>query len=259
MIRTVCVWLAACCVAGCTRVLPAVAPFADLQIEPQLAVLTWNVDSGEGEVARLHADLRDGRLTGGRRPAQYVLLLQEAAHTSPDSLHAYFAAARVVDGVERGNLILSTLPLLDTRTIELPRGRQRRVAAVAGIRVANVSLTLVNVHLENRASWWRGALPGDRIRAQQMEALVAELPPGPAILGGDLNIWLGTREQAYRAAADRFPDALDRESAYTFHERLALDHLMFDLPEGWRVARTVVRERYRSDHHPVMAAISSSL
>lgn len=224
---------------------------------PDLAIVTWNVHGDAGNVSALVADLRAGALTGGAPPRDVVLILQEASpRTCIAGLHCSFAAARRVRGVERGNAIVSSLPFATTETIELPRERQRRVAAAATIRIAGVDLLLVNVHLENRASWWKGALPGDRARARQMEALLQRLPTeGPAILGGDLNIWLGTSEQAYQAAAAAFPDAPDEQPLLTFKERLALDHLFYRIPDGWKAVRYRAPHRYGSDHYPVVGIV----
>lgn len=201
-------------------------------------------------------DLRSGALTGGHSPDDFVLLLQEVSPRSLTGwLHVFFGAVRSTPGRERGNAILSTLPLAGTRVIPLPRERQPRSAVVAKIQVDGVDLLLVNVHLENRASWWRGALPGDRIRARQMAALLVQLPDGPGVLGGDLNVWFGARERAYQAAAARFPDALGSQPDPTFRERLALDHLFFRLPGGWQAIRHIEARRYGSDHHPVVGVL----
>jgi len=169
----------------------------------------------------------------------------------------FFAPARLDDGVERGNAILSSLPLSNTRSIELPKERQRRVAAVATIRLAGVELQIVNVHLENRSSWWTGGLPGDGARARQMDALLPQLPAGPGILGGDFNVWLGTEERAYEAAAASFPDALNRKPPWTFRERLALDHLFYRLPAGWQAFHARAPHRYGSDHFPLVGLLVS--
>ncbi len=193
------------------------------------------------------------------RPRDFALLLQEASpRTRVDGLHWFFAPAREVRGVERGNAILSSLPFLDTRVIELPRERQRRVAAMVRVHVAGHDLTLVNVHLENRASWWRGALPGDRARARQMQALLKQIPEGPAILGGDLNVWFGADEEAYQAAAAAFPDARAASPPVpTFRERLALDHLFYRLPPDRTALQGRAPHRYGSDHFPVVGVIVS--
>jgi endonuclease/exonuclease/phosphatase family metal-dependent hydrolase len=187
-----------------------------------------------------------------------LLLLQEASpRNRVADLHWFFAPARRVDGIERGNAILSSLPLRDARMIELPRERQRRVAAVANVTLEGVEIAVVNVHLENRASWWKGGLRGDVARARQMDALLAQLPPGPGLLGGDLNTWLGPNERAHRAAVARFPDLADSAPLLTFRERLSLDHLLFRLPQGWTAYRARATHRYGSDHYPVIGVVSA--
>ncbi len=242
--------MSACVRAPTRHVAPALSEI------PDLAIVTWNVHGDAGDVNALVADLRAGRLTGGAPPRNFVLMLQEASPRNRIAgLAWFFALARTVRGIERGNAIISSWPLLTTRSIELPRERQRRVAAVATIRVAGVDLLLVNVHLENRASWWKGGLPGDRARARQMEALLKQLPPGPAILGGDLNIWLGTNERAYQAAAAAFPDAEGAQPLMSFKDRLALDHLFYRLPPGWKAVRSLAPRRYGSDHYPVVGVV----
>ena len=237
---------------------PPHQPVPRLGRAPDLAVVTWNLHGDAGDIRAFASDLRAGGLTGGLPPRDVVLLLQEAsARSRVEGFEWFFAAARRVRGVDRGNAILSSLPVLEARIIELPRERQRRVAAVAKVRLAGTDLTVVNVHLENRASWWKGALPGDRARARQMEALLAQLPPGPTILGGDLNIWLGTREQAYQAAAAAFPDGGGEKLPLTFRDRLTLDHVFYRLPTGWKALRYRAPQRYGSDHYPVVCILAS--
>jgi len=220
--------------------------------------VTWNLHGGAGNLTALLSDLRAGRLTRNAPPREYVLMLQEASSRNRiDGLEWFFAPARRIGGVERGNAILSTLPLAGAKTIELPRERQRRVAAIATIKVAGVDFVLVNVHLENRASWWKGGLPGDRARARQMESLLGEVPSGPGVLGGDLNVWLGTQERAYQAAAGSFPDAPGAQPSLTFKDRLALDHLFYRLPHGWKAVREVASGRYGSDHFPLVGIVAT--
>ena len=109
--------------------------------------------------------------------------------------------------------------------------------------------------MENRLAWWR-ALFSDAARGEQASALLRELPAGDGILGGDLNTWLGPNEPAWRAMLRRFPDTPRDPPQPTFHDRLVLDHLFFDLPAGWRVSRRVINNAYGSDHHPVIAVLS---
>jgi endonuclease/exonuclease/phosphatase family metal-dependent hydrolase len=228
-----------------------------------LAVITWNMDAGRGDLSRLASDLASGRLTGAP-PIDYVLLLQEAVSgvgvdasqlAQVRNLQAFIVPIYEVDGRLRGNAIVSTRPLADTRGIPLPQERQPRMAAFAAITVANESLHVVSTHFENRLSWLRGGVFSDTARGRQAEALLRALPEGPGILGGDLNTLLGPAEPAWRLFAMRFPDTPKDQAAATFRERLVLDHLFFDLPDGWTAQRRVVEDRYGSDHHPVVGIV----
>jgi len=121
------------------------------------------------------------------------------------------------------------------------------------VGVGSERLFVVSTHLENRLGWFRG-LFGDRARARQAAALLQALPSGHGIVGGDFNTMLGRNEPAWRAMLERFPDTPDRPEP-TFRDRLVLDHLFFDLPDGWGVTRQVITDQYGSDHHPVLADI----
>jgi endonuclease/exonuclease/phosphatase family metal-dependent hydrolase len=220
--------------------------------------------AGAGDLPRLLADFADGRLTGAR-PSDYVVLLQEAiaggrydpAVTARDRQLsiAYEPVGRRERGVT-GNAILSTLALAETRAIELPRERQRRAALAATITVAGERLFVANAHLENRVSLWRGLLFSDGARGRQAQALIAALPAGHGIAGGDLNTWLGPQEPAWKAFAARFGDTPGGRREPTVRDRLVLDHLFFDVPDGWRVERRVVQDSYGSDHRPVIGIVT---
>jgi len=43
----------------------------------------------------------------------------------------------------------------------------------------------------------------------------------------------------------------------TVRDRLVLDHLFFDLPDGWRFDRWSLRDYYGSDHRPVVGVVSA--
>jgi endonuclease/exonuclease/phosphatase family metal-dependent hydrolase len=240
--------------------------------------VSWNLHGGRGDLPRLLDDLASGVLTG--TPAHdYVVLLQEAVvRLKPDPATARsvrlqadletLAAARglavfhvpIFAGRSdaRGTAILSTLPLRDTRAIDLPRERQHRVASAAIIDVLGRQLFVASAHFENRLNLFDGGPFADHARGRQAEALVAALPPDlPGIVGGDLNTMLGASEPALRILHERFTDTPSARLPPTFHKRLVLDHLFVDLPEGWRAARRVVAERYGSDHHPVVGTITA--
>lgn len=114
---------------------------------------------------------------------------------------------------------------------------------------------MANVHLENRLPWWE-VLFSDVARGRQTRALLQALPAHEhGVLGGDLNTWFGPGEPAWQEMVRRFPDTRFDRLQPTFANRLVLDHLLFDLPDGWTVSRRVVQESYGSDHHPVVAAV----
>jgi endonuclease/exonuclease/phosphatase family metal-dependent hydrolase len=228
-----------------------------------LAVLTWNLHEGRGDLPRLVSDLAEGRITGSS-PADYALLIQEAVPGRPSDpatiararqLSIAFEPVRSTGAGTTGLAMLSTQPLTSTRVIALPRTRQPRMALAATILVSGIDLFLVNAHFENRVSLWRGLVFGDSARGRQAAALLAQLPEGPGIAGGDLNTSLGPGEPALRALRVRFPDTPDGTSEPTFRSRLVLDHLFFDVPDGWRIERRVLADSYGSDHHPVLGII----
>ena len=228
-----------------------------------MAVVTWNMNAGRGDLPRLVDDLAAGRLTG--MPVQdYVILLQESIEGSEHDVTAFGRARRlssfyiplwVSDRGVSGNAILSTRPLHETHAIELPRERRVRRAAIAMVDVADTRVFAVSVHLENRTAWLTGALLSDAARGRQAQALLQSLPDGPGIVGGDLNTWLGPEEPAWRLLLDRFDDTPSEALTPTFRDRLVLDHLFFGLPDRWEAASEVVPERYGSDHHPVLGVI----
>ena len=223
--------------------------------------MTWNTNSGSGDLPRLVAEL-EARRFAGQTPDAYVLLLQESAErdlraiTEPRGWTSAFVAVRAGGAHIRGNAIVSSRRLHDPRALPLARERQPRAAVVASIELGGRRLFVASVHLENRASWWKGGLLGDTARLHQVEGLLRALPEDdPGILGGDFNTWLGPAEPAWRALISRFDAMPEWPRAPTFGDRLALDHILLDLPEGWRATRSVLPDDYGSDHHPVMAVV----
>ncbi len=192
-----------------------------------LVVATWNVHVGGGEVDRLLEWIRAQPALAGQAYG-VVLLLQEAFRAGPDvpappegmdmpkgirrrgavkdvvelartlDLHAAYVPSMrdgsltAADARDRGNAILSTEPLSDVRAIELPLGRQRRVAVGATVTPAGVSaLRVITLHLDTRGR-----------RVEQARALSAYLADAatagaPTIVGGDLNTLMGRRDRAY--------------------------------------------------------------
>jgi endonuclease/exonuclease/phosphatase family metal-dependent hydrolase len=271
-----------------------------------LVVVTWNTNVGGGDIAGLVDDLRAGRFTDGAPVDHFVLLLQEVYRAgvdlprhpgaaTPRRITGFRSGAERVDIVEtarllglelyyvpsmangraawselpedRGNAILSTLPLRDLTAIELPYEGQRRVAAAATVSGTSAAgepweLRVVSVHLDNRSRLQRLLQSLGSGRARQARALVKALgAEGAAVLGGDLNTWSASfLEGAVAVLHEHFPVRHNRLTEPTFSAarglaELRLDHLMFRLPSAASAETRRLGDRRGSDHHPLIGHI----
>jgi endonuclease/exonuclease/phosphatase family metal-dependent hydrolase len=159
---------------------------------------------------------------------------------------------------DRGNAILSTMPLTDYEAIELPLERQRRVAVEAAVRVAapsgrTMSVRVASVHLTNTVAHhlWVFSEAG---RWRQARALARTIENGPILLGGDFNTWFGSWDAAYREMARHAdtPVRADDRSTFLF---LRLDHFFQRLPPGWDFTFRRAENRYGSDHYPLVGEL----
>jgi len=265
----------------------------------RLTIVSWNTHVGGGDVRSLVEDLRAGRLTDGRPVSAFVLLLQEVFRQSPrvpSRVPQGARTARRVRGTtaedrdvestaralglalfyvpsmrnggpgdaaeDRGNAILSTLPLENYTAIELPLERQRRVVPAATVdarapdgRILKVRVT--SVHLTNMVAH-HGWLLSEAGRVRQARALARTLDERPIVLGGDFNTWFGAWDGAYREIARRAQAPADRDRRPTFLF-LRLDHFFYRLPEGWRFAFHRADSRYGSDHYPLVGELDFGL
>lgn len=275
-----------------------------------IAIVAWNVHVGGGDGRRLIADLRDGRLTGGQPPEHFVILLQEAHRAGaavPRTIPGWAAAAGAirnapptggradvqalafVEGLhlfyvpsmrnggpgqgapeDRGNAILSTLPLKELTAVELPYERQRRVAVFATVEGRSGTdqpwqLRVVSAHLDNRAAFSRIHRSFGAAQSNQARGLLRALEDEtPTVLGGDLNTWYRERDAgAVRLLQARFASLVDPPRDGTadlplFLPDLKLDHLFFGLPETWSAHYQVIDDRYGSDHKPLVGWVTMS-
>jgi endonuclease/exonuclease/phosphatase family metal-dependent hydrolase len=258
-----------------------------------IAVVSWNVNVGAGNLSEFVADLRAGEWSDGRRVEHFVLLLQEALRTGdavPARGPSQAGARRLlrspprVDIVsfaresglsllyvpsmrnglgahdpaeDRGNAILSTLPLLSPGAVELPFARQRRVAAVAMLSGDNEPLAVASVHLDHFVGanrlWVFGAAGA---RGRQARAIAEVLPPrGPVVVGGDFNTWLGTGEPALREMA-RITGRPAQAREGTYATGAVLDYLFFRTPPSWGATHARAGHTYGSDHYPLVGWIN---
>jgi endonuclease/exonuclease/phosphatase family metal-dependent hydrolase len=151
-----------------------------------LAIVSWNVHEGGGDVDELIRRLRGGEFTAGTAVDHFVLLLQEAArresgipvrvprgYPAPrriasgpgrqtgdirrlaDEGYAVLYAPSMSNGAhegiaeDRGSAIVSTLPLHEPRLIELPLEHQRRVVVSAAVEPRSAGGTSFRVELVN--------------------------------------------------------------------------------------------------------------
>jgi endonuclease/exonuclease/phosphatase family metal-dependent hydrolase len=167
----------------------------------------------------------------------------------------------LVSDEDRGNAILSTLPLSELTAFELPFERQRRVAVGATVTGADVrgnewKLRVVSAHLDNMAGFKRLWIASELGRVRQTRGLLQQLDDdAPLVLGGDFNTWFGFADQAFREAAHAFPETRVSDRRATFRGLLRLDHLFFRLPEGWSAQFERADDNYGSDHYPLVATI----
>jgi len=277
-----------CAGVGGAAMHPAqVAPSLSIGIE-ELTFASWNVHVGSGDIRAFVKDLTAGRHTDGRQVGHYVLLLQEAVRTQgvPPLSGTASGAARIraragvtpidivqiarelglslvyvpsmrngasadVPAEDRGNAILSTLPLTEPVAVELPGERQRRVLIIAKagpVSVAAVHLDALGGVNRLRVFWtpW--------MRDRQVRSAASSLPEGALVVGADLNTWHGRDELSARFLAGMFRDTpltIDREG---FGLRV-LDYMFFRGGTGRRAHYRQLENRYGSDHRPLVGWI----
>ncbi len=171
---------------------------------------------------------------------------------------------------DRGNAILSDLPLGDALAFELPMVLQRRVPIVVTLPLSRGPLHVVSAHLDPRGPpgyAWLGVAG----RATQTEYLLQQLPGDLVVLAADLNLGRGRRERSWRLLHEAgfvggVPATTPRWR-HTFHAlpRLVLDYVLVrDRLQA--VAHAAVerldehaRDRgptvFGSDHHPLVARV----
>lgn len=285
---------------------PALAPADDTSADAGagvLVVLSWNVWAGRGRLREVIERARQGGwATAGASPgAPLVVLVQEASRADSsvpersngrtgrepiaghprddvvETAHALGLNLRYAPSMrngtgrsDRGNAILSTLPLEDARGWELPLVLQRRVALAATLTAGRHRLLVVSAHLDPRGPPGRRWL-GAAGRALQAHHLLPALEPDPVVLGADLNLARGRSERAWRLieeAGFRFGvPPTEPAWRHTFHAfpRLVLDYILIRDRAGAVVGARIhrldedPRDRgstvFGSDHHPLLARL----
>ncbi|HEY7480924.1 MAG TPA: endonuclease/exonuclease/phosphatase family protein [Gemmatimonadales bacterium] len=266
-----------------------------------VAVLSWNVWIGRGRLLELVGRFTAGELgVPGELPL--VLLIQEAFRRDrsiPERSNGFAARdlgspgrpredivevsrrlgwnLRYVPSMrnggersDRGNAILTPLPLGPAIATELPFALQRRVAVGARLTLAGHPICLVSAHLDPRGPIgykWLGAAA----RTRQAAHLLAELGDPTVLLGADLNLGRGRAEGAWRLLMEQGfqfgVPPIPPTWRHTYHRlpRLVIDYLLVRDRVGairsFSVHRIDEDPRDRgpavfgSDHHPLLARI----
>jgi endonuclease/exonuclease/phosphatase family metal-dependent hydrolase len=251
-----------------------------------LVVVSWNMHVGRGSLDSLLEYLKATVKELGQSRVATVLMLQEVYREGtdvPESPRFRNASAGSIrprigdpditqiarahglsaiyvpsmrngsgarDRQDRGNAILSTEPLRTPVAIELPFGKQRRVAVAA--TVADVQF--ISTHVD----------PG-RDRVAQAQALAqVDLPSiAGTVVAGDLNSVEGTNDGTYKALAGRYAVEAcggNRTHAWPWRMELLfggwvgrLDHVFTTLPDGrWSKRCATIPHFFGSDHRPVV-------
>jgi endonuclease/exonuclease/phosphatase family metal-dependent hydrolase len=256
-----------------------------------MRILSWNVHVGGGRLEALLPRLLD---EAARNGMGLTVLLQETFRSGDAVPESYPATARIPRAIrprrpamdvrdiaasfglsvayvpsmrngpatsmtereDRGNAILSTEPLTDVHALELPFGKQRRVALSALVPSrrgdGTRSVRVVSAHLDtNGARVAQAAALGERL---------TRLSGAPLIIGGDLNSRGGTGDEAVLAIARRVPMA-SCGTGRTHRWPLRLDVLvpigrldfMFASTEVGDC--TTLLDAYDSDHLPLLMTI----
>jgi endonuclease/exonuclease/phosphatase family metal-dependent hydrolase len=269
-----------------------------------LIVLSWNLWIGRGKLSTVVRRIRNGDYAAlGADPSLPLIVMVQEAYRSDATVPALeggrvgrvlVAGLREQEDIvetaralglnlryapsmrngptssDRGNALLSTLPLHNARAIELPLVLQRRVAVTASVSMAGTQLRLISAHLDPRGvpgHRWLGAAG----RAQQARHLLEQVKDDTAVLGADLNLGRGRYEPAWRLLeASGFGFGVPPTVPawrHTFHAlpRLVLDYILVRDRSGVVVAARVHRldehpedrgaRVFGSDHHPLLARI----
>ncbi len=289
-----------------------------------MRILSWNVNVGAGRLETLLPRLLDEAAADG---VGLTILLQETFRAGDAVPDVYPAALDVPKAIrprrptmdvrdiatkfglsvayvpsmrngpatalsereDRGNAILSTEPLLDVRALELPFGKQRRVAVTAlvaprghGITVGPVLSAFAPATADRRSSPPASGRWSDRPvsrsirvvsthfdtngdRAAQAAALSERLTSftdAPLFVGGDLNSRGGADDDAVLALASRIPMAscgTGRTNRWPLRLDVLipigrLDYIFAGVGDLVRGCETL-RDAYKSDHLPLLMTL----
>lgn len=161
---------------------------------------------------------------------------------------------------DKGNAILSTLPLTAPIALDLPFEAGRKVAVAATVRApGGERVRVVSAHLDVASTLVRTLQSGNQTRTRQAEGLVDGLDKaerdGPlnavTVIGGDFNTW-SSSETALKRLRRAFPHSPEWDGLGTWRVLdLPVDHILFRRGPFANVTLHGYRrldEHYGSDH-----------
>lgn len=211
---------------------------------PPDAPVPWRVGAVERPVGA-----RD--LVDVARACGLALAYVPSARNGPESDGAY--------GEDKGNAILSSLPLRDVVAVELPFEAGRKVAVGAEILQTGGGepIVAVSVHLDVASTLARTLKTGNRTRVRQVAGLLEALElhgwsAGASVVGGDFNTW-SSRDAALKLMLRTFPDS-PPITGETSRGPFPADHLFFKADDGRSFSLVpssyrTVHTAHGSDHH----------
>ena len=160
-------------------------------------------------------------------------------------------------GEDKGNAIVSNLPLSAPVAIELPFEAYRRVAVAAEVRApGRAPFRAVSVHLDVASLPMRMLLTGNQTRARQAAGLVEALellderrpPVSGTVVGADMNTWT-QQETAALVMLEAFPQSPEPDGHAT-RGLFPTDHIFFRTADGELTlsAPMIVESAHLSDH-----------
>jgi endonuclease/exonuclease/phosphatase family metal-dependent hydrolase len=265
----------------------------------RLIVVNWNIHVGNGDVTGLVDNISSLEAASGFGKPEFVLLLEETFRQGEDIPSAtgikvpsriapsdpkldiedvarklgwwlyYAPSMRNGNGLganseDRGNAILSSLPIEAVEAVELPFAVQRRVALIATIADAQKQprLRVAVTHFDTRASLFRGWIfGGPAARTNQAKGFVSALRKFeadglPLIVGGDLNTYLGSKKVIDTMSAIAPQADCGNEPTHTWGARL--DHIFARIPETWPDRCVRGNSTFGSDHYPLVLPLNVS-
>lgn len=267
---------------------PAVAPRA-------IVVLSWNVHVGGGRVMDVVDWIRK-KAEAEAGPVGFVLLLQETYRQGGD-IPRYAAGTPVPGAIrpvrptpdvaalgrylnmsvayvpsmrngkgddgplereDRGCAVLTTEKMSDVHAIELPFGKQRRVAVMATITPRGMlpAMRVMSAHFDT-------GFIGVKHQRRQAEALAAHLielaahTSPPLLMGIDANVKHGTSDYVIKQLQRAIPLVESCDTRPTMPFLLRFDFLFSTLDPSRLRACETLPHKYGSDHKPKVLRIAN--